>query len=49
MLYTINNSENSVAIMVLFYGLLIVCSGAYYLMYLFFERVQKENSALHEA
>lgn len=49
MLYTINNWENSVAILVLFYGLLIVCSGAYYLMYLFFERVQKENSAHYEA
>ncbi len=48
MLYTINHSENSVTIMVLFYGLLIVCGCAYYLMYLFFERVQKENSARYE-
>lgn len=49
MLYTINNSANSVTIMVLVYGLLVVCSGAYYLMYLFFDRVQKENSARYEA
>lgn len=49
MLYTISNHDNSVAIMVLIYGLLVVCSGAYYLMYLFFDRVQKENSAHHEA
>lgn len=35
--------------MVLIYGMLVVCSGAYYLMYLFFERVQKENSAHYEA
>lgn len=49
MLYTINNSANSVAIMVLIYGMLTVCSGAYYLMYLFFERVQKERSAHYES
>ena len=49
MLYTINHSENSVTIMVLFYGLLTVCGCSYYLMYLFFERVQKENSARYEA
>ena len=49
MLYTINHSANSVAIMVLIYGLLMVCSGSYYLMYLFFDRVQKENSARYEA
>ena len=49
MLYTINNFSTSVSIMVLVYGLLVVCSGAYYLMYLFFDRVQKENSARYEA
>ena len=48
-LYTINNSVASVEIMVLIYGLLVVCSGAYYLMHLFFDRVQKENSARYEA
>lgn len=49
MLYAVNHSENPVTIIVLFYGLLTVCGCAYYLMYLFFERVQKENSARYEA
>ena len=49
MLYIINHFATSVGIMVLVYGLLVVCSGAYYLMYLFFERVQRENSARYEA
>lgn len=49
MLYTASNSANSPTIIVLIYGLMIVCSGAYYLMYLFFDRVQKENSARYEA
>lgn len=49
MLYAISNSANSVTIIVLFYGLLVACSGDYYLMYLFFDRVQKENSARYEA
>ena len=49
MLYAINNMENSVHVVVLTYGLLVVCSCSYYLMYLFFERVQKENSARYEA
>lgn len=31
------------------YGLLAVCACAYYLMYLFFERVAKENQAQHIA
>ncbi len=31
------------------YGLLLVCACSYYLMYLFFERVQKENEARHSA
>ena len=35
-------------LLVLSYGLLVVCGCAYYLMYLFFERVQKENSARYE-
>ena len=34
-LYAINRSAHSAAVIVLIYGLLIVCSGAYYLMYLF--------------
>ncbi len=49
MLYTASYSANSSVIIVLTYGLMIVCSGAYYLMYLFFDRVQKENSARYEA
>lgn len=49
MLYTVNNLEISFPLMVLIYGLLMVCGCAYYLMYLFFDRVQKENSARHEA
>ena len=49
MLYIVNNFANSATIMVLVYGLLIVCSSAYYLMYLFFDRVQKENNARYEA
>lgn len=49
MLYTASNFANSIEIIVLTYGLLIVCSCAYYLMYLFFDRVQKENSARYEA
>lgn len=48
MLYVINHSADSVEILVLVYGLLTVCSGAYYLMYLFFDQAQKENSARHE-
>lgn len=31
------------------YGLLVVCGCAYYLMYLFFERVGRENEARHNA
>lgn len=49
MLYTVSNSVNSVEVLVLFYGLMVACSSAYYLMYLFFDRVQKENSARYEA
>ncbi|MGI6254873.1 MAG: sensor histidine kinase [Acutalibacter sp.] len=49
MLYVVNNFTTSASILVLVYGLLVVSSGAYYLMYLFFDRVQKENSARYEA
>ena len=49
MLYTASYSANSTVIIVLIYGLMVSCSGAYYLMYLFFDRVQKENSARYEA
>ena len=49
MLNTASNFANSPTIIVLTYGLMIVCSGSYYLMYLFFDRVQKENSARYEA
>ncbi len=31
------------------YGLLVVCGCAYYLMYLFFERVEKETEARHDS
>ena len=31
------------------YGLLVVCGCAYYLMYLFFERVEKETEARHNS
>lgn len=49
MLYAVSKSANSVEVLVLFYGLMVACSSAYYLMYLFFDRVQKENSARYEA
>ena len=49
MLYTASNFANSVTIIVLTYGLMIVSSCAYYLMYLFFDRVQRENNARYEA
>lgn len=48
-LYAINHPADSATVLVLIYGLLAVCGCAYYLMYLFFERVQKENSARYEA
>ena len=34
---------------IVLYGLLVVCACAYYLMYLFFERVQKEDEARRSA
>ena len=49
MLYAVGDLANSTAIVVLTCGLMIACSSAYYLMYLFFDRVQKENSARYEA
>ena len=48
-LYAINHPADSATVLVLIYGLLAVCGCSYYLMYLFFERVQKENSARYEA
>lgn len=51
MLYTLNHFQSiqpSTAL-ILMGSLLVVCGCAYYLMYLFFERVQKENSARYEA
>ena len=50
-LYTFNHLQSiqpSIAL-ILVVSLLVVCGCAYYLMYLFFERVQKENSARYEA
>lgn len=51
LLYTINHlpSTASGVALILICCLMIVCGCSYYLMYLFFERVQKENSARHEA
>ena len=49
-LYTFNHLQSiqpSIAL-ILVVSLLVVCGCAYYLMYLFFERVQKENSARYE-
>ncbi len=46
-LYVYNNLllAYPIAALVLVYGLLIVCGGAYYLMYLFFDHIQRENEA----
>ena len=51
MLYTLNHIQSvpSGAALILMGSLLVVCGCAYYLMYLFFERVQKENIARYEA
>ena len=51
LLYTINHSQffHSDAAQILICSLLVVCGCAYYLMYLFFERVQKETGARYEA
>lgn len=51
LLYTINHFQSiaSNAALILICCLLVVCSCSYYLMHLFFERVQQENSARYEA
>lgn len=51
LLYTINHIQliSSSVALVLICSLLVVCSCAYYLMYLFFDRVQQENNARYEA
>lgn len=50
-MYVINHSGSMDPIpsSIFICSLLIVCGCAYYLMYLFFERVQKENRAHYEA
>lgn len=50
LLYTVNVLVPTlpVAGILLFYGLLLVCAGAYYLMHLFFERIQAEMQAKSE-
>ena len=51
LLYTMNHAQsiNFRVALILICGLMVVCGCAYYLMYLFFERVQEENSARYEA
>ena len=51
LLYAINHvrSINPSAALIFICSLLVVCGCAYYLMYLFFDRVQKENSTRYEA
>ena len=51
LLYAINHARsiNPSAALIFICSLLVVCGCAYYLMYLFFDRVQKENSARYEA
>ena len=41
--------QNSMPAAIVLYGLIVVCACAYYLMYLFFERVQKEDEARRNA
>ncbi|HIZ30706.1 MAG TPA: GHKL domain-containing protein [Candidatus Fournierella merdipullorum] len=48
-IYTINRLDVTPAVMVLLYALLAVCACSYYLMYLFFERVQQETDARYES
>ena len=50
LMYAVNHSEAiPPAVSLIFIcSLLVVCGCAYYLMYLFFERVQKENNARYE-
>ena len=51
LLYAINHARSisPSATLIFICSLLVVCGCAYYLMYLFFDRVQKENSARYEA
>ena len=51
LLYAINHARSisPSAALIFICSLLVVCGCAYYLMYLFFDRVQKENSARYEA
>ena len=48
-MYIINHPGDRVMELFFIYGLLTVCCCSYYLMYLFFERVQNENSARYNA
>ena len=51
LMYVVNHSESIDPIIssIFICSLLVVCGSSYYLMYLFFERVQKENRAHYEA
>lgn len=51
LMYVVNRADSihPVTSLIFICSLLVVCGCAYYLMYLFFERVQKENSARYEA
>ena len=50
LMYAINHSELiAPGISIFICSLLVVCGCSYYLMYLFFERVQKENRIQYEA
>ena len=51
LMYVVNHSESIGPIVssIFICSLLVVCGCSYYLMYLFFERVQKENRAIYEA
>ena len=51
LLHTINHAQaiHSGVMLVLICSLMVVCGCAYYLMYLFFGRVQEENRARYEA
>ena len=50
-MYVINHSDSmdSLTLFIFPCSLLVICGCAYYLMYLFFERVQTENHARYEA
>lgn len=51
LMYLVNHPvfSTSPSALILLCCVLVLCGCAYYLMYLFFERVQKENSARHDA